>query len=270
MAGKKGKKSKSDTEKKNSEAPSEREIAARVELEKLNEELQSVKNEVERLRKENEWLKDEANRTKMESHEYLQYMSRKAQKRQSTIAMLNEKNEKELEEINAERKVIVEQYETRKQELKDLLATKDAEYAQVTRDLQDLAEYQTIRLEQEAEIGHLETEVERLKIEHAETLQQMKSNFLKEKVCHEQDADQKIKQMKQKANDEAVQCLVEHTQKISGENKLLRKELLNLIRRSQALTEHKLELQGQSKGLLREHQITKDLRKLRKVHIEDI
>ena len=38
-------------------------------------------------------------------------MSRKTQKRQSTIAMLNEKNEKELEQINAEREAIVEQYE---------------------------------------------------------------------------------------------------------------------------------------------------------------
>ena len=41
----------------------------------------------------------------------------------------------------------------------------------------------------------METEVERLKIEHSEALQAMKSNFLKEKVNHEQDADQKIKQV---------------------------------------------------------------------------
>lgn len=270
MAGKKGKKAKPDGDKKGADQPSEREVVARIELEKLNDELASVKSEVERLRKENEWLKDEANRTKMESHEYLQYMSRKTQKRQSTIAMLNEKNEKELEQINAEREAIVEQYEKRKQELKSLLEQKEGEHAQVMRDLQDLAEYQHIRLEQEAEIGHLETEVERLKIEHAETLQQMKSNFLKEKANHEYDADHKIKQMKQKANDEAVQCLVEHTQKISAENKLLRKELLTLIRRSQALTEHKLELQGQRKGLVREHQITKDLKKLRKVHVDEV
>ena len=104
MAGKKGKKSKGgETEKKGGDVPSEREIAARVELDKLNDELSSVKMEVfndlysqpiilqcsllctrfqiysdiidlqvDRLRKENEWLKDEANRTKMESHEYLQ------------------------------------------------------------------------------------------------------------------------------------------------------------------------------------------------------
>ena len=47
MAGKKGKKSKGgEAEKKSNDAPSEREIAARVELDKLNEELSSVKMEV--------------------------------------------------------------------------------------------------------------------------------------------------------------------------------------------------------------------------------
>ena len=46
MAGKKGKKSKSDGERRGTEQPSEREIVARIELEKLNDELQSVKSEV--------------------------------------------------------------------------------------------------------------------------------------------------------------------------------------------------------------------------------
>ena len=45
MAAKKGKKSKSDVEKK-SEKPSEREVVARIELEKLNDELAIVKCEV--------------------------------------------------------------------------------------------------------------------------------------------------------------------------------------------------------------------------------
>lgn len=269
MPPKKGKKAKEQGASNENEKPSERELAARAELEKLNDELNSVKNEVDRLRKENEWLKDEANRTKMESHEYLQYMSKKTQKRQTTIAALNEKNEKELEKINSEREAIVEEFEKKKQDLKNVLLSKEAEYAQVARDLQDLAEYQTLRLEQEAEIGHLETEVDRLKIEHAEALQSMKSDFLKEKGQYEKDADQRISQMKDKANHEAVHCLVEHTQKISEENKMLRKELLSLIRRSQALTEHKTELQTQHKGLLREHQITKDLKKLRKIHVEN-
>lgn len=46
MAGKKGKKSKSDAVRSSGDQPSEREIVARIELEKLNDELQCVKKEV--------------------------------------------------------------------------------------------------------------------------------------------------------------------------------------------------------------------------------
>ena len=46
MAGKKGKKAKSDGDKKGADQPSEREVVARIELEKLNDELASVKSEV--------------------------------------------------------------------------------------------------------------------------------------------------------------------------------------------------------------------------------
>ena len=46
MAAKKGKKKSKGDADKSSEQPSEREIAARVELEKLNDELASVKSEV--------------------------------------------------------------------------------------------------------------------------------------------------------------------------------------------------------------------------------
>ena len=41
-------------------------------------------------------------------------MSRKTQKRQSTIAALNEKNSQELEDINKDRQTIVDQYEVRR------------------------------------------------------------------------------------------------------------------------------------------------------------
>ena len=49
MAGKKGKKAKSDGDKKGADQPSEREVVARIELEKLNDELASVKSEVSKF-----------------------------------------------------------------------------------------------------------------------------------------------------------------------------------------------------------------------------
>lgn len=58
-------------------------------------------------------------------------------------------------------------------------------------------------------------------------------------------------------------CLTEHTNNIKLENRQLRKELLELIRKTRALQEHKLELEDQRRQLLREQQYAGDLKKLR-------
>lgn len=58
-------------------------------------------------------------------------------------------------------------------------------------------------------------------------------------------------------------CLTDHTNKIKLENRQLRKELLELIRKTRALQEHKLELEDQRRQLMREQQYTGDLKKLR-------
>lgn len=62
---------------------------------------------------------------------------------------------------------------------------------------------------------------------------------------------------------EAFQCLAEHTNHIKLENRELRKQLLELIRRTRALHEHRLELEDQRKQLLREQQYSHDLKMLR-------
>ena len=59
-----------------------------------------------------------------------------------------------------------------------------------------------------------------------------------------------------------MHCLQEHTTRIKDENRDLRQELLKLIQKSRALNEHKVQLSGQRKELLREQQYAADLKKL--------
>lgn len=61
---------------------------------------------------------------------------------------------------------------------------------------------------------------------------------------------------------EARHCLEEHTNNVKNENKILRQQLLQLIRRTRALHEHREELEAQHKALLREIQYGRDLKKL--------
>ncbi|EDO44923.1 predicted protein [Nematostella vectensis] len=129
-------------------------------------------------------------------------------------------------------------------------------------ELEDLEEYQVLQKDQEVEIARLEEEVQTMRRKHSEAIQKLKAQFLREKRGYQKESDSKIQEMAKQATQEAKHCLDDHTQKIKEENKVLRHELLMLIRRTRALHEHREELQAQHKALLREVQYGRDLKKL--------
>ncbi|KAK3705175.1 hypothetical protein QZH41_013963 [Actinostola sp. cb2023] len=159
--------------------------------------------ELRKERRENEWLQEEAQQTRLESHEYMSYMSKKTQKRQTTIISLSDRNQQEIQDINEQKETLLKDYEQKKEGLKTVMLEKEAELARTKNELADLEEYQ-----------------------------------------------------------EARQCLEEHTNNIKNENKVLRRELLQLIRRTRALHDHREELEAQHNALLREIQYGRDLKKL--------
>ncbi|XP_078609868.1 coiled-coil domain-containing protein 166-like [Branchiostoma floridae x Branchiostoma japonicum] len=272
--GKKGKKGKGDKgdgdEAAGTAAPSaeppegeDREELLAKQLQSVNDELAEKKRRVEELRKENEWLQQEAHQTRVESHEYMSYMAKKTHKRQSTIVSLSDQNQKEIEKLQQEKSEVLAEYEQKKAGLRQLLLERENELAKTKKELQELDEFKKLQADQISRIKDLEREVLKMRGVHSDTLQQLKAQFLKEKSDYQHESDQRITSMGKLANKEAARCLDEHTQMIKLENRQLRHELLNLIKETRALHEHKLRLEDQRKELLREQQYAKDLAVLR-------
>ncbi|XP_033123789.1 calcium-binding and coiled-coil domain-containing protein 1-like [Anneissia japonica] len=241
----------------------EKEILLKQELDSLTEELAGLKKRVDELRRENEWLQEEAHKTRVESHEYMSYMSKKAHKRQTTIITLSDQNQEEIRQINLQKEAMLMDYEAKKKVLRDELMEKDSELAKTNKELQELDEYKQLQEDQVKRIRDLEKEVMRMRGKHTDTIQKLKSKFLAEKREFQQESDGKIQQVAQQANREALICLQDHTNKIKQENRELRHELLKLIRRSRALQEHKADLEEQKRQLLCEKQYADDLKRLR-------
>merc|ERR1739838_162840 len=63
----------------------EKELQLQTELDELQEKLTILKSEVESLRKENDFLNEEAGQTRTESHEYMSFMAKKTNKRQTPL-----------------------------------------------------------------------------------------------------------------------------------------------------------------------------------------
>lgn len=59
--------------------------------------------------------------------------------------------------------------------------------------------FQILQKDQEAEIEHLENEVQTMRKKHSEAIQKLKSSFLREKRGFQKESDSKIQEMAQQA-----------------------------------------------------------------------
>ncbi|XP_013078840.2 basal body-orientation factor 1-like [Biomphalaria glabrata] len=243
--------------------PSEKEVILQSELEKVSLQLEEAKNRVVDLKKENEWLQNEAQKIRIESHEYMSYMEKKTSKRQTTIITLSDHNREEIKNIQIQKRKMEEDFDKKKKALENILLEKQHLLEKTHQELNDLQEYKDLQSDQQNKIKELEQEVMKLRAHHTQCVQKMKSDFLKEKKEYLQDSETRVQSLEKKANQEALQCLTEHTSKIKVENRQLRQELLQLINTSRALNEHKAMLEEQKRQLLREQSYANDLKKLR-------
>ncbi|BFZ03336.1 hypothetical protein BsWGS_06375 [Bradybaena similaris] len=243
--------------------PTQKELLLKNELEAVTLQLEKAKAAVKELRQENEWLQNEAQTIRIESHEYMSFMERKTNKRQTTIITLNDHNKQEIRNLQLQRQNMEEEFDVKKKALEITLLEKRHVLAKTNQELSELQQYKELQRDQQNKIHDLEQQVIQLRAKHTERIQRMKADFLHEKHKYQQDSEFKIQTLEKKANKEAMQCLTEHTNRIRQENRQLRHELLQLIQSTRALNEHQRELENQKRQLLREQSYANDLKKLR-------
>uniref|UniRef100_A0A4W4EH63 DUF4515 domain-containing protein n=1 Tax=Electrophorus electricus TaxID=8005 RepID=A0A4W4EH63_ELEEL len=218
----------------------------------LTETLNTLKMRAEQLRKDNEFLQNEANQTRMESVKYMSYMAKRMQKRRSMIVTLSDQSQQELQELERQREETLQKYEEQANGRKIL--EKENELALLNLEIAELREFKSLQQQQLGRISELEQEVSAMSRRHAESLQALKSDFLKEKERYEAQAEHKVQELTLATN-RASRCLLSHMQDVTQENHRLREELQQLIQRAHALHSHQEALQTQHRQLLleREH-----------------
>jgi len=243
--------------------PTEKEIIMQKELDQVTEQLSGTKQKLIDVRQDNDFLQQEAQKIRLESHEYMSYMEKKTTKRQTSIVTLSDHNRKEIQDIEDEQKAMVEEYDKKKEALRAILTEKEQVFSKTKEELSELKEYKTLQKEQTATIKELEREVMSMRARHSEKIQKLKNRFLEEKREFQHESDNKITALAKQANKEATHCLSEHTQRIKLENRRLRQNLLQLIRKIQTLRQHQLQLQEQSVQVRAEQTYHDDIKRLR-------
>jgi len=239
--------------------PSALELSLRLELEQLEKDLQIAKQEAETAREQNDILTTELRKTEAENGEYEAYMTKKTVREQTKILTLTDKNNSEIDslEANATRKAA--QHARMTKELKDTILERESELEQTRRQVADLSLVQKKRDEQQKEIEQLEATIEEMNKEHFDKLQALKSEYLKEKATFQDNAHVKVKKLEQKAHQEAIACLTHHSHQVKADNRYLKRTLLALINENKSLQGEEEHLTSQNAELERQIELNSQL-----------
>ncbi|XP_075704698.1 coiled-coil domain-containing protein 166-like [Rhinoderma darwinii] len=233
---------------------SEKEERLQEEHNQLGAEQEGLRRRLEQLRRDNEFLQEEAERVRVESQEYLLYMSKRSQRRQDVIISLNDQNQRELQNIQQHKQELEDKFSAEEQTLRDLLLRREAELTNLRRELEELEPMRRLQKEQMSLIKRLGDDVLAHRGKHAGALLRVKSAFLRGKTQCQQNSEQQLNQLTQKAQEEAKKALQEVSTRVKEENQSLRQELLHLIHQYRLQQVQKRKLEEKNTELLREQQ----------------
>ncbi|KAM6102858.1 coiled-coil domain-containing protein 166 [Theristicus caerulescens] len=231
----------------------------------LTEHMKTYMGRVEHFLQENKFLEKEAQRNQEESNAYLSYITKHSQKCQNLIITLNDQNQTDLSQVSMQKEKLISQYTEKEKEVRSALINMETKYSLMSKEVEDLQPFKdpSVQLEQIKKIKELEKELLVTKIQHSDEMHKIKSRFLQAKADCEMDFHQNIQVLTKRAEEIAIQSLIQHIKQVKAENWHLRQELLRLIQYSKLLKETKVQLREQQQQLLRENQYTQDMAHMR-------
>ncbi|XP_060099007.1 coiled-coil domain-containing protein 166 [Heteronotia binoei] len=242
---------------------SEREQYLQKEYAILTEHVDTYTQRVQHFQGENEFLDKEAQQIRENNKAYLSYLNKRTLRCQTAIVTLNDQNRSDLAQVRKQKEQLISQYTDKEKEVKSQLIEMETKYSLMNKEVEELQPFKELQFEQLTRIRELEKELLAMKIQHSEQMHKVKNQFLQQKAEYELESQQKVQTLAKLAEKEAVRSLIQHTRQVKAENWRLRHELLNLIKRAEVLKDFMIQLREQQQQLLREHQYSQDLARMR-------
>ncbi|XP_009960054.1 PREDICTED: coiled-coil domain-containing protein 166 [Leptosomus discolor] len=227
----------------------------------LTEHMNTYMGRMEHFLQENKYLEKEAQQNQEESNAYLSHITKHRQKCQNLIITLNDQNHSDLSQVQMQKEKLVSQYTEKEKEVRSSLMSMETKYFLMNKEVEDLQPFKdpSVQLEQMKKTEELEKELLVTKTQHSDEMHKIKSRFLQAKADCEMDFHQKIQVLTTRAEEAAIQSLIQHIKQVEAENWYLRQELLRLMQYSKILKETKVQLREQQQQLLWENKHTWDM-----------
>ncbi|NXY66995.1 CC166 protein, partial [Callaeas wilsoni] len=232
----------------------ERKLYLQEECRILTEHVDMYLGRAEQLLQGNKCLEREAQGTQKQSQAYLSCGAKRSQDPPDMVITLNDQNCQDLAQIQAQKEELIPRYAGKEQEVRSALRDTEAEASLLDTELEELEPYRDLSLQAEQKVKTLEKELRVTRIRCAEETHAIRSRFLQEKADCEQEFHQRMQELTWRAEEVALQALIQHVEQVKAENRHLRQELLGLLQHCHVLRDAKIRLQDQQEQLLRENQ----------------
>ncbi|NWW26284.1 CC166 protein, partial [Falcunculus frontatus] len=234
--------------------PRERKMYLQEECRILTEHLDTYLGRAEQLLQGNKCLEKEAQRIQEQSQAYQSCTAKCSQDPLDMVITLNDQNCRDLAQIQVQKEELVPRYAAKEKEVRSSLKDTKAEAALLDTELEELEPYRDLLVREEQRVKALEKELRITRIRCAEETHAIRSRFLQEKADCEQEFQQRMQELTCRAQEAALQALIQHVEQVKAENRHLRQKLLGLLQHCQLLRDAKIRLQDQQEQLLRENQ----------------
>ncbi|KAJ3404238.1 hypothetical protein HDV05_007280, partial [Chytridiales sp. JEL 0842] len=235
----------------------------------LDKDLEEYKKKCAYYKSENEWYRTEIEVTERDGAEYIKYLQSKKSDKQASIDGLVSNRKQEIDHFVQRKKNKEKENNAKIEELKQILVELEIKLESKQQEIMDLSDVMSKRTRHDAEIQRITKEIEEADQEHARQVAELEQSLLDTSIQLQAEADAKIQEMRNAANEKAARYLADHTTALAAENVKLEKELRSCITETQALLERKDILERENLDLERRQQVREDLVKLRVSRISE-
>ncbi|KAJ3030954.1 UNVERIFIED_CONTAM: hypothetical protein HDU68_007154 [Siphonaria sp. JEL0065] len=235
----------------------------RMRLDALDRDLAQYKEKCARYKSENEWYRNEIESTEKDTTEYIRYLIAKKEEKQATIDSLQDGKKKDTEVFAQKRRDREAYNKTKIAELKNVIIELELKLEAKQQEMMGLSDIISKRSRHEAEIIKVKQDITDTDRAHNEKVAILERSLLETRIKLQREADLKIQEMENAAQEKATNYLKEHAIAMENENVKLEAELRNCIVTTQELLKKKELIEAENQALEREQKVRQDLLKLR-------
>ncbi|KAI9350790.1 hypothetical protein BDR26DRAFT_930095 [Obelidium mucronatum] len=235
----------------------------RMRLDTLDRDLASYKEKCARYKSENEWYRNEIESTEKDTIDYIRYLISKKEEKQATIDCLQDGKKKDTEAFAQKRRDREAFNKTKIAELKNVIVELELKLESKQQEMMGLSDIISKRSRHEAEIIKVKQDIADTDRSHNEKVAILERSLLETRIKLQREADLKIQEMENAAQEKATNYLKEHAAAMEIENVKLETELRKCIVTTQELLKKKALIENENLALERDQKVREDLLKLR-------